>query len=258
MSFDCEICGKSFTQKYSLNRHIQTVHLGEKLFECKTCGKAFGQKADHTRHVQTVHLGEKPFKCKTCGKAFGRKDEHTRHVRTVHLGEKPFECKICDMSFSQKSTLNAHTRCVHGPGRTDQEREYSRDYKAKRRRTDPGFRLLHNLRNRLRYAVTSQGATKSARTLDLTGCTVGHLRSHLEALFQPGMTWQNQGRWEVDHIRPCASFDLNDTVQQRECFHYMNLQPMWASDNKSKGSLWQGTRHRACTHTCSYVESVCI
>ena len=50
------------------------------------------------------------------------------------------------------------------------------------------------------------------------------------------MTWDNHGEWHIDHIKPCASFDLTDADQQRECFNYTNLQPLWAKDNLSKGA----------------------
>jgi HNH endonuclease. len=55
------------------------------------------------------------------------------------------------------------------------------------------------------------------------------------------MSWDNYGRdgWHIDHIRPCASFDLTDPEQQRQCFHYTNLQPLWAADNIRKGAKWQ-------------------
>ncbi len=44
------------------------------------------------------------------------------------------------------------------------------------------------------------------------------------------------GRIHVDHIRPCASFDLTRASQQRACFHFTNLQPLWAADNRRKGA----------------------
>lgn len=52
------------------------------------------------------------------------------------------------------------------------------------------------------------------------------------------MTWANYGKsgWHIDHIKPCASFDLSDPDQQKACFHYSNLQPLWAFDNLSKGA----------------------
>jgi hypothetical protein len=50
------------------------------------------------------------------------------------------------------------------------------------------------------------------------------------------MNWENQGEWHIDHILPCASFDLTKEEEQRKCFHYTNLQPLWAKDNMIKGS----------------------
>ena len=107
------------------------------------------------------------------------------------------------------------------------------EYLRRRRQTNPQFRLAHLLRNRLRHAL--KGTVKSARTLELLGCSIEHLVKHLESKFQPGMSWENQGEWHVDHIRPLASFDLSDPHQQREACHWTNLQPLWASDNIRKG-----------------------
>ena len=61
---------------------------------------------------------------------------------------------------------------------------------------------------------------------------------HIEKQFKPGMTWERYGEWHVDHIRPCASFDLTDPEQQTICFNYENLQPLWAIDNMKKGAKW--------------------
>lgn len=56
------------------------------------------------------------------------------------------------------------------------------------------------------------------------------------------MTWQNYGQWHVDHIRPCASFDLSKPEEQRACFHYANLQPLWGEENLRKTSHYGGRR----------------
>jgi len=56
----------------------------------------------------------------------------------------------------------------------------------------------------------------------------------LEKLFKPGMTWDNHGEWEIDHIRPLTSFDLVDRLQFLEAVHYTNLQPLWAGENRKK------------------------
>ena len=102
-----------------------------------------------------------------------------------------------------------------------------------RRQNDPNYKLLETLRKRMWDAL--KGNNKSARTMELIGCTVEELWSHVEKNFKSGMTKENHGLWHLDHIMPCCKFDLTDPVQQRECFHYTNLQPLWAYDNYSKG-----------------------
>tara|TARA_B110000008_G_scaffold271290_1_gene302553 strand:- start:481 stop:1011 length:531 start_codon:yes stop_codon:yes gene_type:complete len=113
--------------------------------------------------------------------------------------------------------------------------------------TDPQYRLACILRRRLNHAL--KGNPKSASTMTLLGCSIPHLKDHLEKQFQPGMTWENHGPvWHVDHMMPCNSFDLTDPEQQRQCFHYTNLQPMWGTENINKGDtiiynrVWNGCR----------------
>jgi hypothetical protein len=107
--------------------------------------------------------------------------------------------------------------------------------------TDLSFRIKKRLRSRVKSAIQGKGLHKHFRTMEMLGGTYEQLHNHIELKFQPGMTWENYGRngWHIDHIRPCASFDLSDPAQQKECFHYTNLQPLWAKDNLSKGAKWQ-------------------
>ena len=107
-------------------------------------------------------------------------------------------------------------------------------YKKKKLKTDPYFKLMENLRSRI-YCVLKGRIKKSARTLNLLGVkNISEVKQHLEKQFESGMTWDNHGKWHIDHIRPCASFDLRCPIGQLDCFHYTNLQPLWAHDNLSK------------------------
>lgn len=129
-------------------------------------------------------------------------------------------------------------------------REYTREYYAKRRAKDSGYRVLNSLRTRLRIALKSQGAVKISTTMSLVGCSLSDLRSWLESKFQEGMTWENHGilGWHIDHIKPCALFDFSDLNAQQECFHYTNLQPLWAEENWLKGNKFteaERTKFRA-------------
>ena len=113
---------------------------------------------------------------------------------------------------------------------------WQRSYVQRRRRNSSAFRIAQNLRRRLRSAIKM--CRRSGRTMDLLGCSIRELQQHLAAQFKPGMTWANYGKygWHIDHIRPCASFDLADPEQQKACFHYTNLQPLWATDNLRKSN----------------------
>jgi len=104
-------------------------------------------------------------------------------------------------------------------------------------------RLLLNLRQRIKTYLFERGTNEATR--ELLGCSDDHFRAHMESQFKEGMSWDNYGKdgWHIDHIRPCASFDLTDMEQVKQCFHYTNLQPLWAFDNISKGSSYKGERY---------------
>jgi len=54
------------------------------------------------------------------------------------------------------------------------------------------------------------------------------------------MCWERIAEIHVDHILPLSAFDLNDEEQQRAAFHYTNLRPMWALENKRKSDKIPG------------------
>lgn len=98
--------------------------------------------------------------------------------------------------------------------------------------TDISYKIKHNMKRRMNLAL--KGYYKSETTRKLIGCDDVKLRTHLEKQFTVGMNWNNYGDWHIDHIIPCANFDLTDPEQQKKCFHYSNLQPLWAVDNLRK------------------------
>jgi len=109
-------------------------------------------------------------------------------------------------------------------------------YRDRKRKTDPYFKLIDNLRNRI-YCVLKGKTKKSTRTLNLLGVeNISEVKLHLEKQFESWMNWENHGLWHIDHIKPCAKFDLTCPVQQLACFHYSNLRPLGAFENMSKGA----------------------
>ena len=105
------------------------------------------------------------------------------------------------------------------------------------------LRVLRNLRGRIAAAISRKKyervfVKKCANTKSLIGCSINRLLAHIESKWLPGMTWENHGQmgWHIDHILPCDMFDMTDEAQQRACFHYTNLQPLWWLDNIRKGA----------------------
>jgi hypothetical protein len=122
-------------------------------------------------------------------------------------------------------------------------REHVKKYRKEREKTDINFRLKKLLRTRVYQYIRAQGASKSQRSEQLLGCTWDEVKIHLEQQWLPKMSWGNHsngpGNWNIDHIRPLSSFDLSDPEQQRQAFHYTNLQPLWWEDNMAKSDKWQ-------------------
>lgn len=103
----------------------------------------------------------------------------------------------------------------------------------KRKREDLSFSIGMRLRIRVCQAVRASSSRKSAKTMDLLGCSIDSFRIYIESKFESGMTWDNI---HLDHIVPCALFDLTNPEHQKICFHFSNYQPLFAPDNESKGA----------------------
>ena len=81
------------------------------------------------------------------------------------------------------------------------------------------------------------GSEKTHSSLKLTGLkSWAEVKNIIENQFEEGMTWDNWTKdgWYLDHVRPTSSFDIKDPEQQKTCFNWRNLQPLWSSENLQK------------------------
>lgn len=120
------------------------------------------------------------------------------------------------------------------PSRVKWTRAWRKAYAAK----NPSFAISARLRVRVANALARCGTTKASSTAELLGCSWKDFLAHLEKQFLPGMSWANRNRWHLDHIKPCCAFDLTCPQEQRRCFHYSNLRPLWARENLTKSSSY--------------------
>ena len=104
----------------------------------------------------------------------------------------------------------------------------------------PEVRIKRALRARLLGILKRGEGSKSGKMVELVGCTMPFLREYLESLWTDGMSWNNygfgRGHWVMDHIIPCDNFNLSDREEQKKCFNYKNIQPLWWEDNASKSN----------------------
>ena len=159
-------------------------------------------------------------KCKICGKILQSNCENFYSDKKTKCGLRP-ECKKCNVVKYKDSIAKTG--------------------KMQRSKIKKGSskHILNNARNRLWYALRSQGVKKEYKTIELLGCSIEHLKSHLSKQFVYGMTFENYGKWHIDHIIPCNFFDFRIKEDLKKCFHYSNLQPLWARDNILKGDKIQ-------------------
>ena len=166
-------------------------------------------------------------------------------------------CKKCEILRSDKTKRKVYNK-KHYHKNSANLKQYAKEYRQTHRasinryvnqrlKNDPGYRVRHHLGSRIRSALEKykkRGYGKAAKTMDLLGCTISEFMAYMGAQFVHGMTWDNYGEWHIDHIIPCVVFDLTDPVEQKQCFHYSNLQPLWAKDNYEKGSLCNGKKYK--------------
>lgn len=165
--------------------------------------------------------------CRTCGIA-----QPLECFSKKGVGRRS-QCKSCNKHYYDKNRekLVAWARNYYKENKATLLVKSSAYQKA-RKKVDPDFKVRANFRARLHNALN--GVAKYQTTMELLGCSIAALRAHLQAQFTTNMSWDNCGKWHIDHIKPCAKFDLTKEAEQKACFHYSNLQPLWAKDNMKK------------------------
>lgn len=90
---------------------------------------------------------------------------------------------------------------------------------------------LLTVRLRNRFARFINGGGSGRRLGAVISYTIGDLKQHIEAQFEPGMSWHNRRDWHIDHIRPLSSFE---NKLDPSAWDLPNLRPIWATENLKK------------------------
>ena len=117
-------------------------------------------------------------------------------------------------------------------------RENKRNYEKLRKDNDPIYKLINNFRTAIYQVLKENNVQKNGHYFEILNYSPDELINHLETQFTDGMTWENYGRWHVDHIRPISSFNINQIGDEEfmKCWSLENLQPLWGEDNIRKSN----------------------
>lgn len=240
----CKICNKTFYAKTRIaeicsnecRNYNRTKHLIYKR-ACVICGTDFETKT----HNRVICFNPE------CQKEYNR--QKARKYTETHKNPKIEKVRVSKEYTQERERA---WRESHKEYLQNYRKEYRKNNKEKIRakyndriKNDINFRLRQNLCKRIQRAISKNERTQ--HTMELLGCSIDEFRSYIQSLFQDGMTWDNYGKngWVIDHIIPCASFDLTDKEQQKICFNYKNMQPLWNTDNAKKSDfLPNGKRAR--------------
>jgi len=147
-----------------------------------------------------------------------------------------------DMKYNEKyksSGRRKEVSAIRYINKREQIIKQCSEYNKKKYKEDPYYKAVFLIRSRIGKVLRERNIGKQHKTYDLLGCSKKEFTKYFESKFTEGMSWENHGEWHVDHIRPCCSFNLTNEEEQKACFHYTNLQPLWAKDNLSKGGKYE-------------------
>ena len=205
--------------------------------QCNTCRKT---KPIGEFYADSTGRDGLKSSCKACVKkecAVYRK-AHRKQRAEAARAKRNSDVKSAREYERSKYASNPQKHIARNAAWQKENRAWRRTYQKVRLDGDPRYAIERRLRGRLWHAL--RGSIKAASTFDLVGCSPSELMRHIESQFVDGMNWDNRTEWHIDHIRPCDSYDMSKESQQRECFHYTNLQPLWRSDNLRKGKKHDG------------------
>jgi len=113
-----------------------------------------------------------------------------------------------------------------------------RNYERDKRRIDPIYRMMHNFRTAMYQVLKEKNVEKNKRYFQVLNYSPEELILHLEKLFKESMTWENYGKWHIDHIKPISAHNICEMEDEEfmKCWSLKNLQPLWAQENLSKSN----------------------
>ena len=163
--------------------------------------------------------------CKECCSLYGKKYYETN---------KETHNKMMSQHYIENKDRYKITHEIYRKENKEKINQGNIEYIRKRLKKDSFFKLKHNLRVRVKQYIKVKNITTRNSTFDFVGCEPNFLENHIQEQFTHGMSWDNYGKWHIDHKIPLSMAKTEEELYK--LCHYTNLQPMWASDNLMKGA----------------------
>ncbi|XP_058444477.1 transcription factor grauzone-like [Malaya genurostris] len=117
-AFKCEICGKTYKNRFGYNRHKKESHAPEeeRVYKCHRCPKSFIKEGALKRHLDDHDtLDNGTAKCETCGKCFSNINILKNHIKYRHVKQTEYICDVCSKGFYMRSTFLTHRKTHEVP-----------------------------------------------------------------------------------------------------------------------------------------------
>lgn len=250
----CPKCGRflPLTREYFSIRNADPSGFN---YMCKECRSKMRREKSIKKGIKVRSQDPLNKKCPQCGNIYPRTlkyfHNHKRNckdnldcwcINCCKKKSKERYRKTRDTEIEQERRRYFHKKRYEE--KYDEILKYTNQYRRNRYTNDPEYRIHTLLNSRLKQAL--KGQLRADTTRNLLGCTIDEFKEYIASKFEEGMTWENHGQrtWHLDHRIPCAAFDLTDLEQQKQCFHYTNLQPMWRKENQEKTCYYNGDLYK--------------
>ena len=176
--------------------------------------------------------------CPICKKQFTNDHHYQVYCNTKCKGKLQYIKRLENGKTKAYKIKNAEKLKIYQRERfllkKDHINELRRIWERKRFKEDKKWRLMRIFSLAIRVSLKKN--KNGHKWEDLVGYTLEDLRNHLEKQFKPGMTFDNHGKWHIDHIIPqCLwQFETYNDREFKQCWSLANLQPLWKEENERK------------------------
>lgn len=227
LQFHCKLCNKDYNKN---NKEKISKKASEK-YQINKEFKLLKNKEWRERNKEKRHDYMKSY--------LEKNKENIKKSRKKHYENNKERLKKDKEKYYEKNKDNILIRQKERYNKIKSNSEFKKkrnDYEKKKLDSDKKFRFVKSLRSNIRNCFKRGGNNfkKTTKTESILGCKINDFILYIESKFANGMTFDNYGKWHIDHIIPISTAITEEEVVKLN--HYTNLQPLWANDNLKKSN----------------------